>query len=96
MRAIFQKKGKKGQKRAKYLKIWGKCTKFENILKKGSLVRATMARMKQLAYALLISWYPVLILRTYVNRNVKTYLRMLVYLILKKLVILSLQWFFLH
>ena len=48
MRAIFQKKGKKGQN------IWkfGKCTKFENILKTVSLVRATIACMKQLVYAL--------------------------------------------
>ena len=42
----------KGQKRAKYLKIWQKCTKFENILKTVSLVRATIACMKQLVYAL--------------------------------------------
>ena len=42
VQAIFQRKGKKGQKmlkneqkRAKSLKIWEKCTKFENILKKG-------------------------------------------------------------
>ena len=42
----------KGQKRAKYLKIWAKCTKFENILKKGSPMCATTASMKQLEYAL--------------------------------------------
>ena len=42
----------KGQKRTKYLKIWAKCTKFENILKKGSLMCATIASMKQLEYAL--------------------------------------------
>ena len=39
MHAIFQKKSKtnfkKGQVRQKYLKIWAKCTKFANILKKG-------------------------------------------------------------
>ena len=40
LRAAFQRKG---QKRAKYLKIWAKMSKFENILKKGSLVRATIA-----------------------------------------------------
>ena len=48
LRAAFQRKG---QKRAKYLKIWAKMSKFENILKKGSLVRATIACMKQLEYA---------------------------------------------
>ena len=33
---FFGKRAKKGQKmlkRAKYLKIWAKCTKFENVLK---------------------------------------------------------------
>ena len=51
MRAIFQKKGKKGQKRANILKFGQKCTKFD-ILKKGSLMRATIACIKQLQYAL--------------------------------------------
>ena len=40
MRAIFQKKGKRGQKMLKKGKIFKKfgqkCTKFENILKQGS------------------------------------------------------------
>ena len=49
MRTICQKKGKKGQNIWKFLQ---KCTKFENILKKGSLVPATIACMKQLEYAL--------------------------------------------
>ena len=49
MRAIFQKKGKKGQE---IWKFGQKCTKLENILKKGSLMRATIAHMKQLEYAL--------------------------------------------
>ena len=36
MHAIFQKKGKKGQKKKQNNKNFGqKCTKFENILKKG-------------------------------------------------------------
>ena len=55
MRAIFRKmakKGKKidrkGQKRAKYLKIWAKCTKFENILKKGGWLRTIIAHIKPL------------------------------------------------
>ena len=40
MLVIFQEKGRKMSKRAKYLKIWAKCTKFENILKKaGDCVR---------------------------------------------------------
>ena len=40
MRAIFHEKGKKG-------KTFGqKCTKSENILKKGNLMWATIARMK--------------------------------------------------
>ena len=34
MRAIFQEKGTKGPKKAKYLKFEQKCTKFQNILKK--------------------------------------------------------------
>ena len=41
----------KGLKREKYFKTWQKCKKFENILKKGSLMRATIACMKQLEYA---------------------------------------------
>ena len=45
MRAIFQKKGKKEQNTWKFGQ---KCTKFENILKKGSLKHATIACMKQL------------------------------------------------
>ena len=53
MRAIFQKKGKKWQKGRNIWKFERKCTKFENILKKGSLMRATIACMKQLEYALL-------------------------------------------
>ena len=53
MREIFQKKGKKkkGNKGQNIQKFWQKRTKFENILK-GSLMRATIARMKQLEYAL--------------------------------------------
>ena len=51
MRPIFQKKAKK---RAKYLKIWAEMYKFENIFKKGRLMRATNVCMKQLGYALLI------------------------------------------
>ena len=46
MRAIFQKKDKKGQN------IWKFGQKFENILKKGSLMCATIAFMKQLEYTL--------------------------------------------
>ena len=49
MCAIFSEKE---QKRAKYLKIGQKCKKFEEKLKKGSLVRATIACMKLLEYAL--------------------------------------------
>ena len=48
MRAIFPKKGKKEQN---IWKFGQKCTKFENILKKGSLRHATVACMKQLEYA---------------------------------------------
>ena len=40
---------KKGQNIGKFRQ---KCAKFENILKKGSLMRATIARIKQLEYAL--------------------------------------------
>ena len=39
MLAIFQKKGKKGQKGQNILKFGQICTKFENNLKKGSLIR---------------------------------------------------------
>ena len=46
MRAIFQKKDKKGQN------IWKFGQKFENILKKGSLMCATITFMKQLEYTL--------------------------------------------
>ena len=55
MRAIFQKKGKKGQNIWKFAQ---KCTKFENILKKGKWLRAIIARNKLLekALALLICW----------------------------------------
>ena len=57
MHEIFQKKGKKknrgGEKGQKILKFVQKCAKFENILKKGSLMHATMACMKQLEYALI-------------------------------------------
>ena len=48
---FFRKWTRKGLKRAKYLKIWTK-TKFANILKSGSLMRETIARMKQLEYAM--------------------------------------------
>ena len=43
----------KKQKMAKYLKIWANCAKSEDILKKGSVMRATIAHMKQLEYALI-------------------------------------------
>ena len=49
MCVIFHKKGKKGQN---IWKFGQKCTKFENILEKGSLMHLTTARMKQLEYAL--------------------------------------------
>ena len=49
MRAIIQKKGKKGQN---IWKFGQKCIKFENILKMGSLVQATIPCMKQLEYVL--------------------------------------------
>ena len=54
MHVIFQKNDKKGKKRAKCLKIRQKCTKFKNILKKGSLMCATIACIKQLDYALVL------------------------------------------
>ena len=44
---------KKKQKMAKYLKIWANCAKSEDILKKGSVMHATIAHMKQLEYALI-------------------------------------------
>ena len=48
------KRTKKRQKRAKYFKIWEKCTKFESSLKKDSLIRATIESMKQLEYAVVL------------------------------------------
>ena len=45
--AFFQKKGKKGQNISKFVQ---KCTKFENILKKGCLMRVTITCMKQPEY----------------------------------------------
>ena len=51
-REILKKKGKKmlekGKKGQNIWKFGQKCTKFENILKKGSLKHATIACMKQL------------------------------------------------
>ena len=51
----FSEKGQKmgGEKGQNIWKFGQKCAKFENILKKGSLMRATMACMKQLEYALI-------------------------------------------
>ena len=45
----FFRKGKKGQNTWKFGQ---KCTKFDNILKKGSLMRVAIIHMKQLEYAL--------------------------------------------
>ena len=51
MLAIFEKKGKKGQN---IWKFGQKCTKFENILKKGSPMHATITHIKELEYALIL------------------------------------------
>ena len=51
MLAIFQKKGKKGENIRKFGQ---NCTTFDNILKKGSLMLATIACMKLLEHALFI------------------------------------------
>ena len=53
MHVIFQKKGKKGKKGKNIWKFWQKCTTFENILKKGSLMHASIAHIKQLEYVLI-------------------------------------------
>ena len=51
---IFRKRAhKKGKKGQNIWKFWEKCTKFEYILKKGSLMRAALACMKQLEYAMI-------------------------------------------
>ena len=50
MSAIFKKKGKKGQN---ILKCGQKCKKIENVFKKGSLMRATIACVEQLEYTLM-------------------------------------------
>ena len=50
--AIFQKKGQKRAKKGKILE--NLCKNVKNLkicLRKGSLIRATIARMKQLEYA---------------------------------------------
>ena len=53
MRATFQKKVQKKTKNGQNnWKFGQKCTKFENILTKGSLMCATAACMEQLEYAL--------------------------------------------
>ena len=56
MHAIFQIKAKKGKifkNLGKNVQNFGlRCMKFENILKKGSLMHATIACMKLLEYAL--------------------------------------------
>ena len=55
LHAIFQKKRQiKGKKGQNIWKFGQKCAKFKNILKKGSLMGATIACMKQLEYALVI------------------------------------------
>ena len=52
--AIFQKKGEKRATKGQNIWKFGqKCTKFENILKKGSLMCLTITCKKQLEYALL-------------------------------------------
>ena len=45
----MEKKGQKGQNIWKFVQ---KCTEFENILIKGSLMYMTIAHLKQLEYAL--------------------------------------------
>ena len=70
----------KGQNRAKYLKIWQKCTKFENILKKkGSLMHVTTTCMKQLEYALIYIWnicvYICVYVCVYVYIYIHTYIK---------------------
>ena len=53
MRAIFQKKSKKMFKKEQNIWKFGqKCTKFENILKKGKWLRAIITRNKLLEKAL--------------------------------------------
>ena len=60
MRAIFQKKVKNMLKNVKKgQNIWKfgqRCTKFENILKKGKWLRAIIARNKLLEKALVVSF----------------------------------------
>ena len=49
---FFRKGAKKGKKGQNIWKFGQKCTKFENIFKKGSLMRAIILCIKQLEYAL--------------------------------------------
>ena len=53
MCGFSEKESKKGKKWQNIWKFGQKCTKSENILKKGSFICATIACMKQLEYALL-------------------------------------------
>ena len=58
MHTIFQKKGKKRAKKGNILATyWAKLAKFENIMKKGNLMCATITCTKQLEYALIMQWY---------------------------------------
>ena len=52
MHVIFSEKGEKGKKGQNIGKFEQKFTRFENILKKGSFMHATMTCMKQLEYVL--------------------------------------------
>ena len=55
MHAIFRKRAKQEQKKAKYLKIWAKMYKIWKDFEKEQLMRAGIARLKQLEYALYCS-----------------------------------------
>ena len=52
----FRKREKKSKRGQNIWRFGQKCTKFEYILKKGSLMRATITCMKQLTYALTWKW----------------------------------------
>ena len=49
---FFKKRAKKDKKGQNIWKLGQKCTKFENTLKRGSLICVTIACMKQLEYTL--------------------------------------------
>ena len=76
----FSEKGLKKDKKGKNVGKFGqKCTKFENVLKKGSLMRAPIALMKKLEYALVYICFKEILFSKFSYKlfNISPYLRAL-------------------